>query len=99
MSSKRYHQGTSIGAVVQELIDTYRIAGKLNEVRLHEIWPQIVGTVAAKHTSKLMLRGTTLVVEFSTPLLKHELHYRKEDLLVLLNERLGAGRVLEIRII
>ena len=99
MAYRKFHKGESIGEVVQELIDAYQIKGKLNEVKIHEVWAECVGKVASKHTSKLFLKGTKLFVEFSTPLLKHEVHFRKADLLKLLEEKMGEGIVQDIVLI
>ena len=99
MAYRKFHKGESIGEVVRELVDAYQIKGKLNEVKIHEVWPECVGTVASKHTSKLFLKGSQLFVEFSTPLLKHELHFRKADLLLLLEEKMGEGVVKDIVLI
>ena len=63
-------------------------------MKIHEVWAECVGKVASKHTSKLFLKGNKLFVEFSTPLLKHEVHFRKADLLKLLEENVPIELIL-----
>lgn len=99
MKSKRFSQEKPIGELIQELVRAYGIEHKLDEAKLRTVWPDIVGKVADKYTSRLFLKHNTLHIEFSTPMLKHELQFRKGEMLERLAEALGPGAVTDIKIL
>lgn len=69
--------------------------------RMHEVealgrWAAAVGPAIAKHTRALCVKDRVLWVEVDHPIWRSELHYRKRQILQLLNEgrgeKLGPAR-------
>lgn len=83
-----------IGEVIKEMIETYRLEGKLNEVRLLHSWEKVVGEMIARHTLDLYIKNRRLFVKVDSPALKNELSYSRTDILDKLNQEAG-GKVIE----
>lgn len=59
--------------------------------RIHEAnalcrWEQAVGPAISKHTRAIRVQDSVLWVEVDHPIWKSELHYRKRQILVILNQ-------------
>jgi predicted nucleic acid-binding Zn ribbon protein len=83
-----------IGEVIREMIETYRLEGKLNEVRLLHSWEKVVGEMIARHTLDLYIKNRKLFVKVDSPALKNELSYSRTEVLEKLNQEAG-GKVIE----
>lgn len=87
-----------LGKVLEELLRTYRLQSKVNEVNLVHEWEKIVGPLIAKRTEKIVLKKGILHLTISSAPLKQELRYSKEQILQLIDERFGKGYVKDIEI-
>lgn len=96
MSIKR--NDISIGDGIKVFLSKYRLTRKFNEQKIKEIWPEVVGKSVANHTSSLSLRGSALLVEVDSSIVRNELHYAKSSVLEKLNEAIGEDWVDEIRL-
>ena len=94
----RHSNEQSLKEVIEELIDTYKLRGKINEVRLQHSWEQLMGNAVAKRTEKIYLRNKTLVIRLTSAPLKEELLYSSEKVKKLLNEELGGEYIEEVKI-
>jgi predicted nucleic acid-binding Zn ribbon protein len=82
--------------VLQELIETYHLEGKLNEVKAVHSWENVVGEMIARHTKDLYIRSGKLFVKIDSPALKHELTYSSSVIIEKLNAEAGCKVVQEI---
>lgn len=96
MSIKR--NDISIGDGIKAFLSKYRLAGKFHEQKIREVWPEVVGQSVARHTTALYLRGSALIVEVDSSIVRNELHYAKVSVLEKLNEVMGEEWVDEIRL-
>ena len=87
-----------LGKVLQELLETYRLKSKLNEVNLVKEWERIVGPLIAGKTEKIILKNKVLHLTISSAPLKQELQFSKEQILKLIDERFGKGYVQAIEV-
>ncbi len=63
-----------------------------------ELWPEVVGSFIASHTQPEVLRNHVLTVRVAQPTLRYELERNlRKQLIVRLNEALGAIRVRELQ--
>ena len=83
----------SLKEVIQQLIETYKIQGKLDEVRLTEKWESIMGSLIAKHTTDIRIYNKTLHINLDSPALKQELSYSKSKIIELLNKEFGKNLI------
>ncbi len=85
-----------IAHVLQRMMQRYRLTAKFSELELKDVWEEIAGALVAKHTTKLEMRGKTLYVWFDQAPLKNEMFLRREQLMVAINDKLGAGFIEKI---
>jgi len=85
-----------IGEVLKELIETYRLEGKLNELKIVHSWEKVVGEMIARHTTDLYIRNGKLFVKVDSPALKNELTYSSSMIIENLNTEAGSKVIEEI---
>ena len=81
-----------IGKLIQQYL---RQESPLNEQRLLDAWPQVLGP-AASYTSNLYIRNQTLYVHLTSAALRQELMMGRELLVRTLNQRVGATVITNI---
>ena len=86
----------SLKEVLQELIETYRLEGKLNEVKAVHSWEKVVGELISRHTKDLYIRNGKLFVKIDSPALKHELTYSSSLIIEKINTEAGCKVIEEI---
>ena len=80
---------------IGKLIQQYLRQESLNEQRLLDAWPQVLGP-AASYTSNLYIRNQTLYVHLTSAALRQELMMGRELLVRTLNQRVGATVITNI---
>lgn len=85
-----------IGDVIKEMIRTYRMEGKLNEVKVLHSWENVVGEMIARHTKDLYIKNHRLFVKIDSPALKNELSYSRTLIVEKLNEAAGGEVIAEV---
>ena len=71
-------------------MDTYQLSAKLNQIKMVEAWPKVLGSVIGKHTEKIWVKNNQLFVKLDSAVLKNELMYSKSKIVVSLNEFVGS---------
>jgi len=87
-----------IKQVINELLDAYKLAGKMDELKISNNWAEIVGMVIAKNTSKIQLKGNTLYIYVESAPLKNELTFHRSVILQKINTFFNKEIVKEIHI-
>lgn len=85
-----------LGDVIRELIETYRLEGRLNEVKVIDSWEQVVGEMIAKHTRDIYIKQGKLFAKIDSPALRNELGYSRTDIRDRLNKAAGADTINEV---
>ena len=88
-----------LGDAIRELIETYQIKGKLDEVKLISSWEKVTGKVIVKHTKDIFIKNRKLYIKLDSPALKNELMYARSTLLESLNNEAGSVVIDEIVIL
>ncbi len=83
-----------LGEIIRELIETYHLEGRLNEVKAVHSWEKVVGELIAKYTKDIYIRKGKLYVKVDSPALKNELIYNASVIMERLNAEAG-GKVVE----
>ncbi len=68
----------------------------LNQHRLVESWPEVVGKTIARYTGGLFIKNQTLYVKVSSPSLKSDLMMGRSSLVRQLNQHVGAYVISDI---
>jgi hypothetical protein len=84
----------ALSSVIQEYMKVLNIENKLQEVRLIEAWPEVVGLLIAKKTSRLYLKNRVLFVYLNSSVVRTELLRIREGLIKALNE-IAGGKVID----
>jgi|AntRauTorcE11898_2_1112593.scaffolds.fasta_scaffold00543_6 predicted nucleic acid-binding Zn ribbon protein len=79
----------SLKEVIEKLLKSYRLDGKLYEQRLISKYPEVVGPMIARYTDSIRIRNKTLFLEISSPVVSNELTYARSTLLRSLNKEAG----------
>ena len=66
--------------------------------RLIECWDDVVGDVIARYTETKSIRNQTLWVKISSPAVRSELSMKRSSLVEMLNAKVGANIITDIRI-
>ncbi len=93
---KRKQNDIKIGDALTELLDTYKLNGKLNEIKIVEGWKSTLGTMINNHTKSIKVQNGKLFVKLDNAALKNELSYSKTKLIQSLNEYVGTEVIQEI---
>lgn len=88
------HNQRTIKQVIDELLRTYQIDGKMAEVKLVSSWEKVMGAMIAKHTTDIFVRNKQLFVRLDSAALRQELSYGKEKIVKMLNDVAG-GQIIE----
>lgn len=86
----------TLGEAIRQFIETYRFADKLRHTQLIDSWETIVGTMIARHTTRLYIKQRTLYVVLDSPVIRNELLYARNKLVKLLNKEAGGQVIDEI---
>ena len=81
-----------IGKLIQQFLRQESLESPLNEQRLLDAWPQILGPA----TSNLYIRNQTLYVHLTSAALRQELMMGREKLVRALNQKVGATVITNI---
>ena len=93
----RNNNTQSIKEVVEELINAYKLRGKINEVRLQHAWEDTMGKAVASRTKEIFLKDKKLFIRVTSAPLKEELFYSVDKIKKMLNELLEGEYIDEVR--
>jgi predicted nucleic acid-binding Zn ribbon protein len=86
----------SIKELIGSLMDAYNLQGKVSEMKLISEWEQMVGSVIARRTKSISVRGKTLHLLIESAPLKQELTYHKPVIIEKVNAAMGPSYINEI---
>lgn len=93
----RRKQTQQLGEVLSEFLKIQKLDGRLNETRLLEVWPDVLGAAINKYTGEKYIKNKVLYVKISSAVLRNELMMSREQLCNSLNARVGAQVITDIR--
>ncbi|MBP3228258.1 MAG: DUF721 domain-containing protein [Bacteroidaceae bacterium] len=88
----------SLAAILSQYLRQEGLETPLAEHRAIEAWPQVAGEAAAAVTESVALRGQTLWVKLTSPIVRQELLMRRDALAAALNKAAGMHLIYEIRL-
>jgi hypothetical protein len=94
--AKRLSNESSIGAVLNEIIQVNKLQGGIDDVAVKEAWKNLMGNGVNTYTKNVLLKGSTLYVELTSSVLREELHYGKDKIIKMINEELQREVVKEV---
>lgn len=85
-----------IKEVLSQLLHSFALDGKVNELNLKNNWESIVGGMIARRTDKIMIKNGKLHIWVSSSPLKQELSFHKQVLVDRVNAAAGSEIINEI---
>ena len=86
----------SIGDVFRELSDNLGISKKIQEMKIIEIWDEIMGPNMVQFAKLIKVENGKAIIETKSSSWRVELNIRKESLINEINEKLGAKVISEL---
>lgn len=90
------NEAMNVGDIIRKYLREEGLETPLNEYRLIQSWPMVVGSEMSAYTSNLFIKKQSLFVHVSSPVVRQELMMRREYLVKVLNEQVGALVIINI---
>lgn len=83
----------SLSEVLRAFIRENRMEQKMKEVDIVHSWEELLGKTIARYTRKVYISKKVLYVEISSPVVKNELIFMREEIRRKINEMAGEEMV------
>ncbi len=87
----------SIKDIVLQSLRANGLETPLLQKRIVDSWQEVVGEMISRYTLNVYIENQTLVVRMSSPALRQELSMRRDYYVELLNNKVGAKVIYNIR--
>lgn len=94
--AKRLNNESTIGAVLQQIIQTNKLQPGMDQIDVRDAWKQLMGSGVNTYTKNVVLKGSTLYVELGSSVLRDELSHGKSKIIQMINEELKRDVVKEV---
>ena len=82
--------------VIRQVLKQQHLDKPLNEKRLIDAWPVVLGNNIMQYTSGLSINNTVLYVSLNSSVLRHDLFLSREEIKASLNKHVGAEVIINI---
>ena len=82
--------------VIRQVLKQQHLDKPLNEKRLMDAWPMVLGTNIMQYTSELSIRNRVLYVKLTSSVLRHDLFISREEIKTSLNKHVGSEVIVDI---
>lgn len=86
----------AVGDIIRHYLETEHLDSKMNELRVAELWADVVGMGINRYTVSRYVKGGVLHVHISSAPLRNELMLVRSSLVQRLNEAVGAQVIHDI---
>lgn len=86
----------SLGDVIDRMLDVYKLRSGLTEINIQSDWAKIAGPAIASRTDEVLLKGGNLIIRLSSPTLRQELHFQRQQILENVNTYIGKPIVTKV---
>ena len=82
--------------VILQVLKEQHLDKPLNEKRLIDAWPLVLGSNIEKYTSQLIIKNRVLYVSMLSSVLRHDLFLSREEIKNSLNKQVGVEVIVDI---
>ena len=93
---KRPQKQQPLKVLINQMLRTYGLGDKMDEMSLLKSWEKVVGKMIARHTTDLYYKNGQLFITLDSAPLRQELSYAKTTVMEKRNEEAGHTMVTEI---
>lgn len=86
----------TVKEVIEQLLKTYKLGGRLKELDLIGSWEKQMGPMIAKHTKEIYIAQKILFVKLDSAALRNELSYAKSKIIQMLNAEAGTEVITDV---
>jgi len=86
----------SLGEAINQMVDEFKLRAKLDESRVKDNWPVLMGKTIAKYTESVTMKEGKLYVKINSAPLKQELSYSRDKIKEIFNAELGNETIREV---
>lgn len=86
----RRNKSLPLGEVLRSFLREEGLETPLNEYRLVQAWPEVMGEVISNYTGNIGIRNCTLYVQIKSPALRQNLMMGRAEMIQKLNAHVGA---------
>jgi len=94
--SNRKFEVQKLSEVLSQFSTQKPIAKGLEELKINELWKQIMGKNISVYTERVKLEKSMLYVKIKSPTLKEELRFGEKKIIKLLNQNLKSEKIKQI---
>jgi hypothetical protein len=92
----RRNKTQTLGEVINDLINEYRIEPRLREAAVINAWSKLTGKAISSKTSSIYIKNGILHVHITSSVVKNELMMLRDPLRERLNREAGGNAIKEI---
>lgn len=96
--SNRKENIVTLKDAIKQMLNVYKISGKMDELSIQKEWEELLGPMIAKRTRKIQLKDRILHVQIESSVLRHELLFAKRKIVQDLNARMGQKLIDELKL-
>jgi predicted nucleic acid-binding Zn ribbon protein len=85
-----------LGDAISQLFKQEKLDVRLSQFSVKNGWKEIAGEMIAKNTTSIHFNDKTIFITLANAALKHELSFRKEELLTNINKFCGYKLITEL---
>lgn len=82
--------------IIRQVLKESKLDKPLNEKRLIDAWPIVLGANISQYTSSLSIKSRVLYVGLTSSVLRHDLFLSKEQIIKSLNRQVGVDVISDI---
>ena len=86
----------TLSEVIQQVLRNNHLDKQLNEKRLLDAWPKVLGDNIMQYTTDLYIKRKVLYVSLSSSVLRHDLFISREEIKQSLNRSVGEEVINDI---
>jgi predicted nucleic acid-binding Zn ribbon protein len=91
----RKQESKSMAEAINNWLKQNQLEDKFAQADVSHFWPELVGTVIAKHTRRIRIENKILKIEVDNAPLRQQLSLSKTRIVKLVNEHAGRQLVVE----
>ena len=85
-----------LSEVIRQVLKEQHLDKPLNEKRLIDAWPVVLGANIMQYTSDLSIKNSVLFVKLTSSVLRHDLFLSREEIKNSLNKQVGSEVIIDI---
>ena len=97
--AKRENESMRIEDLIKVMIKENNLTKGMHQMDVREAWEKLMGNGVMSYTESVRLQNKTLVVKLKSSVLREELSYGKDKIIIMINEELGEELVTKIMLV